>query len=186
VWEDIEFRRRDDGSIPPDVRDRLVSKTDEEANQAVAFVLEREIQAVIDGRDERKRKAAQATIADLGNLRTMLRVRAYALQVDRTWQAMPHEERVLLIGHVDRLGAPPTEDAAKEMLSQSIGRMAAATILGGAQQATGSKLTIKEAMIAAPITLHLLAIRQAGDFYAAPGQALKLLGIRTKRRWFGR
>lgn len=186
MWDDIDLRRREDGSIPPVVRSQLLSKTDDEVEQAVAYILEQEMKAVFDARDPSKRDGAKAVIADLERLRELLRVRAYLVQVDRVWQALPHDERVALIDHLDRLGAPPVEDAAKSLLSMSIAQMAIGTIVGGAEQASGRKTTVEKAMTGMLVTFQLLAIRQAGDYHAAQGQALKLVGVRKRRRWFGR
>lgn len=186
MWDDIELQRREDGSIPPSIRMRLLSKTDAECEQAVAFVLEQEIEAVLVGRDPDKKAEAQEALARLERLRELLRVRAYSVEVERVWRALQHEEQVRLIEHVDSLGAAPTEDSAKAVISLSITRMALATIVGVAERATGGRPSIGAAMAAAPITLELMSIRQAGDHHAAPGQALKIMGVRAKRSWFGR
>jgi hypothetical protein len=185
MWDDIRLDRRPDGSIAPGVRAALVAKSNEEVDQAVACVLETEASAVLDARDPSKAAASGAALVALERLRELLRVREYSVQVDRVWTSLQHEERVRLIEHVDHLGAAPTEDSAKAIIALAVTRMAVTTLVGAARESVGHDVSVAEAMSGTPITMQLIAIRQAGDYHAAPGQALNLLGVKPKRRWFG-
>lgn len=179
MWAEIELERGPDGTLSPRTRARLMSRPEPEADAAVAYVEAREAELELHGESEEpaQLEAAREAFVEAQRVRELLRVRAYSLETERTWAALPSADRDVLFRRLRAAGQPATPDAASTVIGMALNQLVVARLVALATATKGSEATAGEAMLGLPIAFQLEVIRETGADLRVPGEVLRVLGL---------
>jgi hypothetical protein len=177
MWNDLALERGPDGTLSPTTRARLMSRPEQEAAAAVAYVEAREAEMDQHGDDPALLEATREAFVEAQRVRELLRVRAYSLEAERTWAGMPAEERAVILERLAAAGQPANPDTASTVIGMALNQLAVARLVALATATKGSVATAGEAMLGLPIAFQLEVIRETGADLRVPGEVLRVLGL---------
>ena len=175
MWSDIVIQRGPDGSISPAVRAELAGRSDAEANAAIAWVEAHEDLVAALADDPSRDDAARASFREGQRVRELLRVRAYSLEAERTWTALPYSEQGSLLDRAERAGLGRSEEAATTAIGMILNQLVVARLIAVAAATKHGQATAGEAMVALPIRFQLEVIAETGADLRLPGEVLRIL-----------
>lgn len=175
MWSDIVLERGVDGSISADSRAGLVARSDAEVAAAVAWVEAHEDVVASLANDRSRDDEARASFREAQRVRELLRIRAYSIETERTWDALDAQDRELLLGRADLAGLGRHPGIALAAIGTVLNQLVVARLVGFATETKGAEATVGEAMVALPIVFQLQAIREIGGDLRVPGELRRIL-----------
>ena len=170
MWSDIVLLREADGSIPEEIRDNLVGRSDAEARAAVAYVEAHEDRITEIGDDRSRDDEARAAFREAQRVRELLRIRAYSTETARTWTTLPAQDQELLLGRADLAGLGRDRRIPLAAIGSILNQLVVARLVALATEAKGSRASVGEAMVALPIAFQLEVIHETGADLRVPGE----------------
>ena len=177
MWSELDLERGPDGALSPGTRARLMGRPDAEAAEAVAYVTAREAEMALYDDDPTRLEAVRQAFVEAQRVRELLRVRAYSLETERTWAALPPPDREAIIGRLAAAGVESTPTAAGAVIGMTLNQLVVARLVALASAAKGTQATAGEAMLGLPIAFQLEVIRETGADLRVPGEVLRVLDI---------
>lgn len=175
MWADIVLERDAAGSIPEATRAGLTARSEAEVAAAVAWVEAHENLVASLATDRSRDDEARASFREAQRVRELLRIRAYSLETERTWDALDAADRELLLGRAELAGLGRDPGIARTAIGSVLNQLVVARLVALAGDAKGAEASVGEAMIALPIAFQLQVIRETGGDLRVPGEVRRVL-----------
>jgi hypothetical protein len=175
MWSDIVLERGADGSISDSSRAGLVGRSEAEVAAAVAWVEAHEDVVASLAGDRSRDEEARASYREAQRVRELLRIRAYSIETERTWDALDAADRDLLLGRAELAGLGRDPGIAQAAVGSVLNQLVVARLVALATETKGAAATVGEAMVALPIGFQLQVIRETGGDLRVPGELRRVL-----------
>ncbi|HYO44609.1 MAG TPA: hypothetical protein VES19_15525 [Candidatus Limnocylindrales bacterium] len=175
MWSDIVLERGPGGSISGASRAGLVARSEAEVAAAVAWVEAHEDVVASLATDHSRDEEARASLREAQRVRELLRIRAYSIETERTWDALDSEDQELLLGRAELAGFGRDPAVALAAIGSVLNQLVVARLVALATQTKGTGASVGEAMIALPIGFQLEVIRETGGDLRVPGELRRVL-----------
>jgi hypothetical protein len=175
MWDDIVLERGADGGISPAARADLMARSEAEVAAAVGWVEAHEDRIATLAADPELDDAARASYREAQRVRELLRIRAYSLEAEATWDTMPRPDRGSILDRLERAGVERSEAAAITALGQLLNQLVVARLVALATAAKHGQASAGEAMVGLPIAFQLRVISETARDLRVPGEVLRIL-----------
>jgi hypothetical protein len=175
MWSDIVLERGAGGSISDSSRAGLVGRSEAEVAAAVAWVEAHEDVVASLAGDRSRDEEARASFREAQRVRELLRIRAYSIETERTWDALDAADRDLLLGRAELAGLGRDPGIAQAAVGSVLNQLVVARLVALATETKGAQATVGEAMVALPIGFQLQVIRETGGDLRVPGELRRVL-----------
>jgi hypothetical protein len=175
MWSDIVLERGAGGSISDSSRAGLVGRSEAEVAAAVAWVEAHEDVVASLAGDRSRDEEARASYREAQRVRELLRIRAYSIETERTWDALDAADRDLLLGRAELAGLGRDPGIAQAAVGSVLNQLVVARLVALATETKGAAATVGEAMVALPIGFQLQVIRETGGDLRVPGELRRVL-----------
>jgi len=175
MWSDIVLERGPGGSISDASRAGLVARSDAEVAAAVAWVEAHENVVASLAGDRSRDEEARASFREAQRVRELLRIRAYSIETQRTWDALGQEDQELLLGRADLAGLGRDPGVALAAIGSVLNQLVVARLVAFATETKGTEASVGEAMVALPVGFQLQVIRETGGDLRVPGELRRIL-----------
>lgn len=175
MWSDIVLERGARGSISDSSRAGLVGRSEAEVAAAVAWVEAHEDVVASLAGDRSRDEEARASYREAQRVRELLRIRAYSIETERTWDALDAADRDLLLGRAELAGLGRDAGIALVAIGSVLNQLVVARLVALATETKGAQATVGEAMVALPIGFQLQVIRETGGDLRVPGELRRVL-----------
>jgi hypothetical protein len=175
MWSDIILERGPGGSISDASRAGLVARSEAEVAAAVAWVDAHEDVVASLASDRSRDDEARASFREAQRVRELLRIRAYSIETQRTWDALHNGDQELLLGRAELAGLGRDTGVALMAVGTVLNQLVVARLVAFATETKGAAASVGEAMIALPIAFQLQVIRETGGDLRVPGELRRIL-----------
>jgi hypothetical protein len=175
MWDDIVLERGADGGISPSARAGLMARSEAEVAAAIAWVEAHEDRVTTLASDPALDEDARASFREAQRVRELLRIRAYSLEADRTWDALPRADRGAILDRLERAGIGRSEAAAITALGQLLNQLVVARLIAFATATKHAQASAGEAMVGLPVRFQLEMIAETARDLRVPGEVLRIL-----------
>ena len=175
MWSDILLERGPGGSISDTSRAGLVARSEAEVAAAVAWVDAHEDVVASLASDRSRDDEARASFREAQRVRELLRIRAYSIETQRTWDALEGGDQELLLGRAELAGLGRDTGVALTAVGTVLNQLVVARLVAFATETKGAEASVGEAMIALPIAFQLQVIRETGGDLRVPGELRRIL-----------
>lgn len=177
MWSDIVLERDPVGSITDSVRADLVSRSEAEVAAAVAWVDAHENLVAELATDRSRDAEARTSFREAQRVRELLRIRAYSIETELTWETLDAADRRLLLDRAERAGFGRDPRVTQAAIGTVLNQLVVGRLIALATDTKGSVASPGEAMIALPIAFQLEVIRETGRDLRIPGELMRNLAI---------